>query len=207
MLRALYELISESLRYHFFNTKDVFKAIGISQPSFFDSVLALMSEAYGRTGILDHGLELYGKQNIAPSCLESNLAEIFVEYLDIPDLKAKGVEKVMELLRVEENASPEAGERISDHIVRTNRFVYLGFVLHMGLLEKQAAVDFFKRYYVRVKGRHPSEVLIDWLFEYRQKELLIAEIEEAMRRGERLGSRIESLRAYVEEYGELPNRF
>lgn len=212
----LYDLLCESCHYQYFSADDTFNSVGISQTEFFLSVLQFIAQSEGETALINRGLGMAINNSTSPNTLHSWVMQEFVNALSTTQIKYDAIEKVEKML--EDNKPPivaktkktpyydESTEKYRRER-KTNNLAEMGFRLHASLFEYDEAIQFYNKYATQNDEEIKVYILVNLLFENRQKEYIQSVLETAKASGIGLRSSLNKLLATIEKKGMLPEYF
>jgi hypothetical protein len=208
LLCDLYELLCESCGYIYFPGEDSFRSIGVEQPTFYLSVIHMLQETKGKADALQPAIELIVNNELNRYTLYSELMVGLISTLDIPDLKYKGIEISERLIQVNLSKPKKKSSMIfvSNELSPTrkiNNLTELALRLYADLYEVDEGIDFYYKHY-REEDEVKLYILIEILFELRDKENVVKELEKAIKTGVKLRSRLVDLLNKTKSDGMLP---
>ena len=212
LLSDLYELICESCGYQYFTAYDSFQSIGVEQREFYKSVITLLQEAKGKRESLEKGIKLIIDNYLNRYTLYSELMEVLISTLTVPDLKYYGIEIVKKLL-VEANlkSNPKKKNKGWGHSAeeykkkrRIQNLAELGYRLSASLFEFDEAIAFYKKNYKGEDAEVRLYVLVHLLFQKGEKDRIVNEIEAAIKKRIKPREGLLKLLKEIKEKGELP---
>lgn len=213
VLSNLYEIICESCGYEYFSAYDSFESIGISQADFYKSVLILLNESGGKLELIEKGIPLILDNHLNRYTLYSGLMRVFLEFMDLSDLKYKCISKVEQLIK-QTNFVPKPKEQkswvmFSDGTEyrkesKNNNLAELGYRLYFELGEYEEGIEFYKSNYYSFSEEVKLYVLIRLLFEGQHKKYILKEIEESKKNGVEPRKKLMDLYRELKDKNEFP---
>lgn len=213
VLVNLYNILCESCRYQYFSADDTFQSVGVVQEDFLKSVLQLMEQVHGKIGLAHKGVGLVINNDTGPNTFSSELMIELINALELPDYKYEALDIVNEMLAqlnkpvvVDPKRRVVSMDSMEEYRLKykKNKLAELGFRLHASLLEYNAAIDFYNKYAKESSEEIKLYILIRFLFELRQKDLIKSELEKAQQQGIKLRSALINLLATIESEDSLP---
>ncbi len=211
LLSDLYEIMCESCGFPLFPGHDSFQSIGVDQTEFFKSVITLIQEAEGKGASVVKGINLILNNYLNHLTLYTELMDVFIQSLDVPDLKYEGIEITNRLLKeldlkslLKDKSDGKYSQNIFGEQKRNNNLVKFGFKLYASLSELDEGIKFFKEHYYDENEGVKLYILVDLLFENEAKDRLLKEIEEASKKGIKLRQSLLDLMKEIKDTGELP---
>lgn len=209
LLCDLYELLCESCRYIYFSGEDSFKSVGVEQPTFYLSVIHLLQESKGKAEALQPAIELIVNNDLNRYTLYSDLMVGLISTLDIPDLKYKGIEISERLIQLNLSKPQKKNSRfvVSNELSterKINNLTELAVRLYADLYEVDEGIDFFYKHYRENDEDVKLYVLVRILFQLRDQENIVKEIEKAIKKGVEVRSRLVDLLEKTKKDGVLP---
>jgi hypothetical protein len=214
VLSNLYQLLCDSCRYQYFSSDDPFSSVGITQTDFYRSVLQLIDKAQGKVGVVNRGIGLIINNTVSIETLYSYLMDEFILILGNPDAKYAAIDLVNKMIA--DNKKPTAPKKSSyydsfDETYRieskNNNLAEFGYRLYASLFEFEEAIQFYKKHAKQSDSEVKLYILINLLFENRQKEYIKLELQEAAKAGEKLRPALAKLLKTLENTDILPERF
>lgn len=211
LLSDLYELMCEACGYQYFSAEDPFRSIGIEQTLFYNTVLEVREKAMGKIALVDKGIGLIMDNYLDRETLYSDLMEILIEQLNTPDLKYAAIDKSKQFMKANgfKPGQREKG-RFSSSMEsfyvqeKHNNLTELIFRLHVHLDEHEEAIQFFKDHHYEHGEEIKLYVLIRMLFDYREKDHIVRELETAIENGVQPRGNLLELLKHAREEGALP---
>jgi hypothetical protein len=208
LITNLYLMLCHSCGYILFTAYDTFDSVGIPQTEFFDRVLKLNHAYMDKGAFVEQGINLVINNYLNRYTLYSELMEIYIRYLPIPDLKytaiktARGLYDKIQQAPVKKESWGMNSEYAKDR--KLNNLAEIIFRCYAHLYEFDNAID---AYLELSKEKDPEislYVLVSLLFAFEEKELIVSEINKAMKQGIEPRSNLMKLKTYVEKNDKLP---
>ncbi|MEM6348600.1 MAG: hypothetical protein AAF927_32250 [Bacteroidota bacterium] len=213
----LYELLCESCNYEYFTAYDPFQSVGVEQLVYYCSVIELIIASEGKSNMVEKGIKLIVDNSVNRYTLPSELIEGLIVYLDIPDLKYKGIEKAKSMIKAHDYTPPKEPQQRSrvvffsdlqkDYELRSfhNSLVALVLRLHLRLYEYEEGISYYHANYYESSSEINLFILISILFEFQLKDQIVSELERAIGRGIELRERLITLLNEIKKTDQLPS--
>ena len=217
IITDLYELLCESCYYRYFTAYDTFESVGITQVAFFDSVLEMMRATLDPGDFVFKAIHLIVDNSLNRYTLYSELKDVFIGYLKIPDMKYRAVETAQvvfiqfDLLLKEEQA--EKKDKYSSFSVdlrdyekrqKHKNLVELVLRIYCSLYEYEDGISFFKAHYDEENPEVKLYILVRILFDFNAHQIISQEIELVNRTGIQPREKLLELNEYIKKHGGLP---
>ncbi|GJM63211.1 hypothetical protein [Persicobacter diffluens] len=209
LLVSLYNLLIAGRDYHYFSADDPFESVGIEQATFYQEIVLQLQQKLGKADAVEQSIQLIiGDRNYLYS-FSTDLIDVLIRSLDIPDLKYKGIEVVESEIRKLNDKAATSTYDFSNYkfIEKNNRLAELGLRIYCDLFEFEEGIAFFKQYYLEERAGVKLCALINVLFYLGEKELILSEIELSRAKGEKPRIKVEQLYDFIKEEGHLPSYF
>ncbi len=210
LLEKIYQVLCYSFDYVLFTAWDAFQSIGVSQKEFFRRILTLKYQFEEKDKFIRDALLLMTKNALNRYTLHFDLMFVILDFLKTPDMREMAIKMTEELLEKERTHRPPAKKEWSyDYGLkeRINTLAEMGFFCYAELYDYDNAISFFKRHYRERDAEIRLYVLIELLFMLGQKEYIVQEYEEAIRKGIKPRDQLRELYAYIKKNNELPGGF
>jgi len=208
VLGKVYELLCYSCGYTTFTAYDTFESVGIAQSDFFNRVLILSEKVKEKEQFIEIGIKLIVNNYLNRYTLYSELMEILIRYLPIPDLKYTAIKIARKVLEDVKNKNEvKKGDSLSEYHKKEmiNNLGEFIFRCYAHLYEFDNATEAFKQIHFEKDEEVKLYILISLLFEFEQKELILKEIEMAMKNGMKIRSRLTDLKKHIKDFDKLPD--
>jgi len=181
LLKKLYEVLTYSCAYTLFTAYDSFDSTGIEQTAFFLSVIDIYHKFQDKPDFISSTIDLIINNSLNRYTLYSDLMNVFLEYMNIPDLLYTTIEKSKEKREILMNTIPVNRNWSTDYKLKEkkNNCTELIFRSYAGLFEFDNALTDFKKYYIEDNNEVKLYVLVRLLMEFDEKDLILNELQEA----------------------------
>lgn len=208
-LRKLYEVLTYSCAWQLFSAYDTFESVGISQSEFFEQIIKLYRKSLDINDFVFIGIKLIIDNNLNRYTLYSELMDIYLKHCETPDMREQAL-KAANKFRDETEKIPDNPDYFYkkkygmsyEKINKLNLLTELIIKIYIELFNINSAVEFFKKYYIESDAEIKLYILIRFLFNANQPEIIVKEIENNMKVKPR-GNLINLLN-YIKKNGELP---
>lgn len=216
LLTGMYHILSKAETWSYFNTHEPFNSIGITKAQFLESILFLIELSEGKVAVVEQGINLMYDCNFESYYTYEEIAEVFEQFLTVPDLKYQAIDKTTQLLKHNDfqpiepdkkayyyqSAEENRQERIN------NNLAILGFAMYLSLFEYDEALEFFaQHYYVDDNEEAKLYVLVRLLFKAGLKDQIKQQIIQAQKQGIKPRRQLIALLKVIENDDELPVYF
>ncbi|WP_449354095.1 hypothetical protein ACUL41_12140 [Virgibacillus natechei] len=209
LLEDLYRLFSYASGHYVFSSDEPFYTMRIPQPDFLKRLISLKKEEQAPDKWISDSLQLIVNNENDPNTFYSELLESMIGMLNNAPLKEKAVQIAEELVCEKEanmkqtkKAAWSARHAAEESI---NTLVEMVFMLQSELGEYDAAIDFYKKHYRKIREEVDLYILLEWIRQYqkRPKEWM-REYEQAIKRGIEPRGTLMGVYEYVKQENELP---
>lgn len=213
LMQKLYDIMCDGLRNYHFNSDDTFISVGITQPDFYRTTLQLIDDAEGKVSVIHKGIPLIIEHTVNREILPDTLMCEFIEIVNTPDARYSALEKIENYIKdiqatlVPPNSKKHSMWDTSEYRKKDkiNNLAKLGMRIHIALFEYSEAIHFFKTYHLYESDKEIKHyILIRILLEYRLKDVIKKEIEQAIEEGIKPRESLMKLLNHIKQKGELP---
>lgn len=210
LLADLYEMLCYSCDYTIFNAYDSFQSVGISQCDFLKQVFKIYNNCLDRPDFIEKAIRLIINNSINRYTLYSELIETYIDFLTTSDLKYLAIKKASELWPVinkEPVEKPKWGSDISEYGKnrKLNNLTEIIFRCYAHLYEFQNAIENFEKYYIDKNPEVKLYILVDLLFKFEQKDLIVSVLDKAEQNGIKPRKALLGLRDYIKKNNKTPD--
>jgi hypothetical protein len=214
LLIDIFKILCKAEGYHILTSTSPFDAIKISKNDYFGSLLLVMQEAYGKADSLQMAISVIADVTDNYSIFRTNLADIFVESLTIPDLKYKSLVITRDIiiewknkLKITQKISGRWSIEAYNETKVINFLAITGFKLYASLYEFDKGIAFFKKHF---EDSDKAQVLFELtllLFKERQKDYIFDILENSLKENIKIRKSLVNLLDYIKENDKLPEDY
>ncbi len=213
LLENLYKMLTYSCGYTLFTAYDSFESIKIDQSDFFKSVIALYAKCYDKPQYIDKSIDLITDHDLNRYTLYSQLIWIFVDTLNIPDLKYAAIDSALTnwtateaILRAEEKNKQETFGRSKTYKLKekANNLVEIAFACYCSLFEFENAIEMYHEKYIERDPEVALYILVNLLFPFQKHELIGEQITLAEKRGIVPRQRLIEVKEHIRTHHKVP---
>lgn len=206
LLEKLYEVLCYSCAYQLFTAYDTFESTGIPQSEFFDTLLTSIEQVNEKPVFIEKGIDLILNNELNRYTLHSELMNTFLHYLVTTDLKYMLIEKCRNKREALIKDGPDKTNWSGDYNFKgkLNNLTELVFRSYMRLYETKNAVGHYKEFYTEKSPEVKLYILISLLMEFKEKDTILYELQEAEKQKIKLRPSLVSLKNYLIEKDSLP---
>lgn len=206
LLEKLYEVLCYSCAYQLFTAYDTFESTGIPQSGFFGTLLTSIEQVAEKPVFIGKGIDLILNNELNRYTLRSELMNTFLHYLVTTDLKYMLIEKCRDKREAVIKNGPDKNSRSGDYQYtgKLNNLTELVFRSYMRLYETKNAVSHYKEFHSDKSPEVKLYILVSLLMEFKEKDTILYELQEAEKRKIELRPTLVSLKNYIIEKDSLP---
>jgi len=215
LLSDLYEVLCESCAYQYFTAYDTFQSAGIEQITFYTSLIHFQKNTLDPAEFISKSILAIVNNPLNRYTLYSELMLIFIESLQIPDLKYKAIETAGRFrsemkfdIKQYEHSDPYSYTRIPGWYEREKRYnnlVELCVHLYFWLYEFDNGINYFQKYFAKKDSEIKLYILIRILELYDAPVKILEVMKAARQQNVAPREALLELEDYIKEYGEIPH--
>ena len=162
-----------------------------------------------KNDFVDTGINLIINNYLNRYTLYSELIDSFIEFLTIPDLYYKTIEKAEKMWEKINKTPVKSDSWSSDYDKRSNlnNITEIVFKCYAKLFEFENGIRYFKNHQIEDDQEVKLYILIKLLFREKQKEIILEELKNAQKNGVKPRESLLKMKQYIEEKNSLPDYF
>lgn len=205
LLQKIYELLCYSCKYSLFKSFDSFDSLGISQVSFFETIIGAVHQHLENDAFLDLSVDLIFKNPMNRHTLITELMDVLLQYITSADIKYLLIEKCKSK-RTDAATISKTKNLLNDyeHHELLNHYTNLILKTYLTLYEANIGIDFFLNHIIKRDDEIKYYVLINHLFEYNEKDLIVQQLEDAIAKKVPLRKTLTDLLNFIKTNNSLP---
>jgi hypothetical protein len=207
---SLYKVLCHACEKVIFNTYDPFESVRIEQSDFFRMVLLAKQRVLSPAEFTEFAVGHATMDPLNRYTLHGSLIREALECFKTPDAKERALEEVQRRRKSAKARRPTpgpAGYGGADRQSDTSSLTEMAFALHVALRDPEAAVADFKANWGNRNPEIALYCLLRELFAAGQKDLLLREYDDALRKGVKPREEIHRMVGRIRESGKLPSHF
>lgn len=205
LLQKIYEMLCYSCNYSLFRSYDSFDSVGISQVSFFETIISAAQLHLDNEVFIDRSVDLIVKNPLNRHTLKTELMDVLLQYITSADLKYLLIEKCKSK-RAEAETMNKTKKSFWDyeHHELLNHYTTLILKTYLTLYEANKGIVYFFENIQERDLEIKYYILSRHLFDHNEKDLIVQQLEDAIAKKVPLRKTLTDLLNFIKTNNSLP---
>jgi hypothetical protein len=206
LLEKIYVMLCYSCGYILFTAYDPFESVGVAQTEFFDNVFQAIDRVTEKPEMIDKAIDLIVNNSLNRYTLYEELMDIAIMRLATVDMKYLLIEKCKTKREVNTAKNPKSNSIIGKYEYESllNNFTIMIFKAYASLYETKNGIDDFIAHYRKNDPEIKLYIMVNLLFGYKEKDLILQQLEEARKNSIKLRPGLNNLLDFIKSKNSLP---
>lgn len=206
LLEKLYVMLCYSCNYILFSAYDSFESVGVAQTDFFEETLKAINRTSEKDVMIDKAIDLIVNNALNRYTLYEYLMDILIGQLETVDMKYLLINKCKSKRKSYSLKKPDSKNisELYNYKTLLNNLTTLIFKTHAVLYETANGIADYMTHFTDREPEVKLYILIDLLFRYNEKDLIVQQLEDAIKNNIKMRKSLLDLLDFIKLNNSLP---